>query len=324
MLESHHRRGIMQPNFNNKNSIRNAIGEELTALGQNNTSIVVLDADLSCSTKTSIFAKKFPERFFNVGIAEQNLITTALGLSLCGKIPFAATFAVFATGRTYDQIRNSVCYQNANIKIIGAHGGITVGEDGASHQALEDVSLMRGLPNMTVIEPCDYEQARQAVRFAVKHDGPVYIRSSRIDVPDIYNNDYEFSINKAITLKEGTDVTVIGTGDIFSEVIQAVNILSEKGINAELINVPVIKPLDTETIIQSAKKTKLVVTVENHSIIGGLGSAVAECLSESFPAKIYRFGINDEFGQSGTPKELLCYYKLDSQSIAARIIEKLK
>ena len=307
-----------------KKSIRGAIGEELAELGASNPNIVVLDADLSGSTKTSTFAKAFPDRFFNVGIAEQDLITTAVGLSLTGKIPFAATFAMFATGRTYDQIRNSVCYQKANVKIIGAHGGITVGEDGASHQALEDVALMRAIPNMTVIAPCDYEQARQAVRFASSVDGPVYIRSSRIDVPCIYDGSYKFDIGKVVLLKEGKDVTVISTGDIFSEAVKAVEILSDKGINAELINMPVIKPFDAESVIKSASKTGLVVTVENHSIIGGLGSAVAECLSEKLPTKVVRIGVNDTFGQSGTPNELLKYYKLDSESIANKIIENLK
>ncbi len=314
----------MQLDFDNKKSIRGAIGEELAELGKTNPNIVVLDADLSGSTKTSTFAKAFPERFFNVGIAEQDLITTALGLSLTGKIPFCATFAVFATGRAYDQIRNSVCYQKANVKIIGAHGGITVGEDGASHQALEDVALMRCIPNMTVISPADYEQAKQAVKFASEYDGPVYIRSSRIDVPCIYDNDYKFSINKAVTLKKGTDVSIFATGDILSEVLKAYEILKEHSINAEIINIPVIKPLDCGTIINSVKKTNCAIVVENHSVIGGLGSAVAECLSENYPSKLLRIGVNDTFGQSGTPNELLKYYKLDANSIADRIIELVK
>lgn len=311
----------MQPDFNNKKSIRTAIGEELKELGKEFGNIVVLDADLSGSTKTSVFAKEYPERFFNVGIAEQNLINTALGLSLVGKVPFAATFAVFATGRTYDQIRNSVCYQKANVKIIGAHGGITVGEDGASHQALEDVALMRGLPNMTVISPCDYEQAKQVVKYAANIEGPVYIRSSRVDVPCIYDENYKFNPQKADILISGNDISIFATGDILSEVYKAVIILQEKGINAELINIPVIKPLDKKSVISSVKKTKLAVTVENHSIIGGLGSALAECLSENFPVKLVRLGVNDEFGQSGTPTELLRYYKLDGESIANRILE---
>ena len=311
----------MHINHELKKSIRGAFGEELAELGKTNPDIVALDADLSGSTKTSTFAKAFPERFFNVGIAEQNLMTTALGLSLTGKIPFASTFAVFATGRAYDQIRNSICYQKANVKIIGAHGGITVGEDGASHQALEDISLMRGIPNMTVIVPADYEQMRQAVRFASEYKGPVYIRMSRTDVPCVFDSNYKFDINKAVVLKEGTDVTLISNGDIFAEVLKADEILKENGINAEIINVPVVKPLDSKTILTSVNKTKLAVTIENHSIIGGLGSAVCEVLSENSPHKVVRIGINDSFGQSGTPKELLKYYKLDAEGIANRIIE---
>ena len=314
----------MQLDFSEKKSIRGAIGEELAELGKTNSNIVVLDADLSGSTKTSTFAKAFPDRFFNVGIAEQNLIATALGLSLTGKIPFAASFAMFATGRTYDQIRNSVCYQNANVKIIGAHGGITVGEDGASHQALEDVALMRSIPNMTVIAPADYEQAKKVVKFAVEHNGPVYIRSSRVDVPCLFNADCEFYPDKAMVLKEGKDVSVFVTGDISSEVLKANDILAEQGIDAEIINVPVIKPLDCGTIINSVQKTNCAVVVENHSVIGGLGSAIAECLSEKYPSKVLRIGVNDIFGQSGTPAELLQFYGLNAKSIAKRIIELIK
>lgn len=311
-------------NFDIKKSIRGAIGEELAALGETNPDIVVLDADLSGSTKTSAFAKKFPERFFNVGIAEQNLMTTALGLSLTGKIPFAATFAMFATGRTYDQIRNSICYQKGNVKIIGAHGGITVGEDGASHQSLEDISLMRGLPNMTVIVPADYEQAKQAVKYAAAHKGPVYIRSSRVDVPCIFDESYKLNPMQAAVLREGTDVTIISAGDIFSEVLKAAEMLESEGISAEIINTPFIKPFDSATIINSIQKTKLAVTVENHSVIGGLGSAVCETLSESYPAKVVRIGINDTFGQSGKPDELLQYYGLNAESIKNRVKEILQ
>ena len=311
-------------NFEDKKSIRGAFGEELAKLGEVNQDIVALDADLSGSTQTSIFAKKFPERFFDVGIAEQDLMTTALGLSLEGKIPFAATFAVFATGRAYDQIRNSICYQKANVKVIGAHGGITVGEDGASHQALEDVSLMRGLPNMTVICPGDYVQTRKAVEFASKHNGPVYIRLSRMNVPCVYSEDEEFDINKAVVLKEGKDVSIFVTGDLLAEVLKANEILEKNGIDAEIINVPVIKPLDCGTIINSVNKTGLAVTVENHSILGGLGSAVCETLSEKAPHQVLRIGINDTFGQSGTPNELLKHYGLDAESIANKVIELKK
>ena len=311
-------------NFEDKKSIRGAFGEELAKLGEENQDIVALDADLSGSTQTSIFAKKFPERFFDVGIAEQDLMTTALGLSLEGKVPFAATFAVFATGRAYDQIRNSICYQKANVKVIGAHGGITVGEDGASHQALEDVSLMRGLPNMTVICPGDYVQTRKAVEFASKHNGPVYIRLSRMNVPCVYSEDEEFDINKAVVLKEGKDVSIFVTGDLLAEVLKANEILEKNGIDAEIINVPVIKPLDCGTIINSVNKTGLAVTVENHSILGGLGSAVCETLSEKAPHQVLRIGINDTFGQSGTPNELLKHYGLDAESIANKVIELKK
>ena len=311
-------------NFEDKKSIRGAFGEELAKLGEENQDIVALDADLSGSTQTSTFAKKFPERFFDVGIAEQDLMTTALGLSLEGKIPFAATFAVFATGRAYDQIRNSICYQKANVKVIGAHGGITVGEDGASHQALEDVSLMRGLPNMTVICPGDYVQTRKAVEFASKHNGPVYIRLSRMNVPCVYSEDEEFDINKAVVLKEGKDVSIFVTGDLLAEVLKANDILEKNGIDAEIINVPVIKPLDCGAIINSVNKTGLAVTVENHSILGGLGSAVCETLSEKAPHQVLTIGINDTFGQSGTPNELLKHYGLDAESIANKVIELKK
>lgn len=311
-------------NYEAKKSIRGAFGEELASLAEQNQDIVALDADLSGSTQTSIFAKKFPERFFDVGIAEQDLMTTALGLSLEGKIPFAATFAVFATGRAYDQIRNSICYQKGNVKVVGAHGGITVGEDGASHQALEDISLMRGLPNMTVIVPGDYNQTRQAVKFASEHKGPVYIRLSRMNVPDVYDENYTLDINKAVTLKEGKDISVFVTGDLLAEVMKANEILEAKGIDAEIINIPVIKPLDCGTIISSVNKTGLAVTVENHSVIGGLGSAVCETLAENAPHKVLRIGINDTFGQSGTPNELLKHYGLDAESIANKIIELKK
>jgi len=311
---------MLSLDLNTKKSIREAFGKKLAELGSNDN-LVVLDSDLSCSTQTKFFAQKYPERFFNCGIAEQNMITTAAGLAVTGKIPFASTFAVFATGRVYDQIRASVCYQKANVKIIGTHGGITVGEDGATHQALEDISLMRGLPNMTVIVPADCNECEQAVEFASKFEGPVYIRISRNNLPDIYSNDYKFNLNKAIVLKEGKDLTLISNGDVLSEAILAGEILAQKGIDAEIISMPVIKPFDCDTVINSARKTGFVVTVENHSIIGGLGSAVSEVLSEKLPSRVLRIGMNDEFGQSGTPSELLKHYKLDAESIAKRIIE---
>lgn len=314
---------MIRIDYETKRSIREAFGSKLVELGKKYPNLVVLDADVSASTQTKLFAKAYPERFFDVGIAEQDLIATAAGLSLTGKIAFAATFAVFATGRTYDQIRASVCYQHANVKIIGTHGGITVGEDGATHQALEDVSLMRGLPGMTVIVPSDCNECEQALEFAAKHDGPVYIRVSRNSLPDIYSKSYKFDINKAVVLKEGKDVTIISDGDIMSEVCKASEILQDRGIDSEVISLPVVKPLDSDTIINSAKKTNFVVTVENHSVNGGIGSAVCETLSENYPVKVLRIGINDEFGQSGGVKELLKYYGLDSQSIANRIEKSL-
>ena len=309
--------------YDNNKSIREAFGKELVELGAKYPNVVVLDADVSCSTQTKLFAQAYPDRFFDVGIAEQNMIATAAGLSLTGKIPFAATFAVFATGRTYDQIRTSVCYQHANVKVIGTHGGITVGEDGATHQALEDVSLMRGLPCMTVIVPADSNECAQALQFAAEHDGPVYIRIARNSLPDIYPADYKFNPYKANVLKEGKDLTIISNGDVLAEAYRAAEILASKGIDAEVISVPVVKPFDKETIIESVKKTGFAVTLENHSIMGGLGSAVCEALSENYPARVLRLGMNDTFGQSGTPKDLLKYYGLDAQSVANRVVEVL-
>jgi len=316
--------GIMTAiDFSMKKSVREAFGNKLAELGRQNDNIVVLDADLSCSTQTKIFAKEFSERFFNCGIAEQDMITTASGLALTGKIPFAAAFAVFITGRAYDQIRVSVCYQNSNVKIIGTHGGITVGEDGATHQALEDISLMRGLPNMTVIVPADCNECEQAVEYAANHVGPCYIRVPRANLPDVYSKDYRFNPLKANILKEGTDLTIISNGDVLAETVKATELLAEHNINAEVISLPVVKPLDKETIIRSAQKTKLVVTVENHSIKGGVGSAVAECLSENYPTKLLRIGMEDKFGQSGTAEELLKYYGLDAEGIKNRVLEVL-
>ena len=308
----------MSINLETKQSMREAFGKALEKLGHENPNIVALDADLSGSTQTKIFAKSFPDRFFNVGIAEQNLITTATGLALTGKISFAATFAMFATGRTYDQIRNSVCYSNANVKIIGSHGGLTVGEDGATHQALEDVALMRELPNMTVIVPADAKECEEAVKWATEHNGPVYIRLSRTNVPDIFENDYKLE-NKAKTLIDGTDVTIFTNGEMVANCIEAVNILKEKGISAKVVNVPFIKPIDKEGIIHSVQQTGLAITVENHSTIGGLGSAVCEVLAEHHPTPVFRLGVEDKFGQSGTPNELLKHYGLDAISIAGRI-----
>lgn len=305
-------------------SVRSEYGKTLVELGKVNKDIVVLDADLSSSTQTKLFAKEFPERFFNVGISEQDLITTAAGLSCTGKIPFVSTFAMFATGRAWEQVRNTVCYSDLNVKIAATHGGITVGEDGASHQALEDISLMRSIPNMTVIVPADAEETRQAIKFAAEFNGPVYIRIARSNLPDIFDSNYKFDYKKANIIKEGKDITLITNGETLVETIDCAKILSENGINAEIINAPVVKPLDNETIINSAKKTNKVITIENHSIIGGLGSAVCELLSEKYPTKVTRIGTKDEFGQSGTAKELMAFYGLNAEKLAEKITGLIK
>lgn len=315
---------LMMIDKNNKKSIRSAFGKALAEIGEINPNIVVMDADLSCSTQTQVFAKKFPERFFDSGIAEQDMAATAAGLAAEGKIPFISSFAMFATGRTYDQIRNSICYPEFNVKVIGTHGGITVGEDGASHQALEDVALMRNIPHMTVIVPADCRECEEVIKYAAMHDGPMYIRIARSNVCDIFGEDYHFNIHKAMILKEGNDVSIFTNGETLSAVLEAADILEKEGISAEVVHVPVVKPLDMETIINSAKKTNYVITVENHSVIGGLGSAVCETLCGYYPCKVYRIGIHDEFGQSGEADELLEYYGLIGDTIAKRIKTKLK
>ena len=312
----------MLTNIQEIKSPRAIYGETLVELGKQNSNIVVLDADLSCSTQTQKFGKEFPERFFNVGIAEQDAMCTAVGLSTTGKIPFVSTFAMFATGRAWDQVRNSICYPKFNVKIVATHGGITVGEDGATHQALEDVSLMRSIPNMKVIVPSDCVEVEAVIKFAAEYNGPLYIRVPRSNLNTIFDKaKYKFDINKANVIKDGTDVTLISNGETLYETIKATEKLTEAGINAEVISMPVIKPLDTKTIIESAKKTKLVVTIENHSIIGGIGSAISECLSENHPVFVYRIGTRDEFGQSGEATELMKYYKLDADSIFNQVTE---
>lgn len=301
------------------NSIRKAFGKTLAEIGELNEKIIVMDADLACSTQTKIFADKFPDRFFDCGIAEQNMLATAAGLASEGKIPFVASFAVFVTGRTYDQIRNGICYPNFNVKIVGTHGGVTVGEDGATHQALEDISLMRGLPHMTVIVPADCKECQEAIKYAALNEGPTYIRIPRSNVPDIFDENYSFNIHKAVVVEEGTDVSVFTNGETLAEVLLAAEELKKDNISLEVINVPVVKPLDFQTVIESVKKTKFAITVENHSIIGGLGSAICETLADKLPSKVYRIGVNDEFGQSGKAEELIEYYGLDSKTLAKRI-----
>lgn len=313
----------MLTNTRQKQAIRSAYGKTLAQLGKENENIVVLDADLSCSTQTKMFAKEFPERFFNCGIAEQDMMATAAGLAAGGKIPFASTFAMFASGRAWEQIRNSICYSNFNVKIVATHGGITVGEDGASHQALEDIAIMRAIPNLQVIIPADYRETEQVIRYAAENYGPMYIRLARTSVYDVFDEDYVFNPLKAHIYKEGKDVTLISNGETLAEIIDAAEILAQKGIDAEIIHVPVVKPIDRDTIIKSAAKTKFVISIENHSIIGGLGSAVCEVLAESLHTRVYRIGIKDEFGQSGEQRQLMDYYGLTAEKLAGRIYTKL-
>lgn len=307
-----------------KKSPRAAYGKTLVELGKENSNIVVLDADLSCSTQTCAFAKEFPERFFNVGIAEQDLMTVAAGLSLTGKIPFVSTFAMFASGRAWEQVRNTIAYSKLNVKIVSTHGGITVGEDGASHQALEDVALMRLIPNMIVIVPADCNETAQAVKFAASHKGPVYIRISRTSVCDIFDENYKFDPFKAKVLNQGNKATIITNGETLIEVLDAAEILKKGGIDLEIIHMPAVKPVDKDTIIKSVQKTGLAITVENHSIIGGVGTAVAEVLCEELPTKLVRLGTNDEFGQSGEQRVLMEHYGLTGEKLAERIRKIIK
>lgn len=303
---------------------REAYGDALKKLAASNPDIVVLDADLSGSTKTAEFKKVSPERFFNVGIAEQNLIGTAAGLSLAGKIPFASSFAMFAAGRAFEIIRNTVAYPTLNVKIAATHAGLTVGEDGGSHQAIEDISLMRSIPNMTVINPADAKEAEQAVLKAAEFVGPVYIRLGRMAVEDVYDDSYVFELGKGVLLKEGKDVTIIATGLMVQEALKAHEILKQDGIEAKVINIHTIKPIDKDIIINAAKETNAIVTAEEHSIIGGLGSAVLEVLSDEYPVHLKRVGVLDTFGESGKPKDLLKKYKLTADEIVNQTKEVLK
>ena len=303
-----------------KIATRQSYGEELAKLGEENKDIVVLDADLTTATKTGIFAKKFPDRFINVGIAEQNLMGIAAGLSTFGKVPYASTFAVFAAGRAYDQIRTSIAYPKLNVKICATHAGITVGEDGATHQMIEDLSLMRGLPNMTVLSTSDDTQTRWAVREIAKIDGPVYLRLCRMATPVIYEGNEQFEIGKGIQIGSGTDASIIATGVTVSEALKAQKILQEQGIDVRVIDIHTIKPIDRDLLVKCAKKTARIITVEDHNIIGGLGSAVCEVLSEEYPVKVERMGINDCFGRSGKAEELMTYYKIDAEAIVNKVL----
>ena len=302
-----------------KKATRQSYGEALLELGKENENIVVFDADLSTATKTNIFAKEFPERFFDMGIAEQNMISTAAGMATCGKIPYASTFAVFAAGRAYDQIRNSVCYPKLNVKICATHAGVTVGEDGATHQMIEDISLMRTLPNMTVISTSDDIQTKWVVKEISKINGPVYLRLSRLATPVIYDENQKFEIGKAVQIGEGTDATIFATGVTVSEALKARKILKSKGIDVRVVDIHTIKPIDKDMIIKCAKETRKLISVEEHNIIGGLGSAIAEVLTEEYPAKLIRLGINDTFGKSGKATELMEYFGITADKIVEKI-----
>lgn len=302
-------------NFENKKATRQSYGEALAELGRENKDVVVLDADLAGATKTNIFAKEFPERFFGMGIAEQDMMATAAGFATCNKIPFASTFAVFATGRVYDQIRNSICYPNLNVKICATHAGITVGEDGATHQMLEDINLMRGLPNMTVISPSDDTQSKWAVKEASKIKGPVYIRFGRAATPVIYDESTKFELGKAIQFGEGKRATIFATGMMVAEALKAKEELEKEGINIRVIDIHTIKPIDKEIIIKSAKETEKLISIEEHSVIGGLGTAISEVLTDKYPAKLIRMGMKDCFGKSGNAQALLKYFGLTSKEI---------
>lgn len=294
---------------------RDAYGKALLELGRKDERIVVLDADLSGSTKTAAFAGEFPQRFFNMGIAEADMMGTAAGLAASGFIPFASTFGVFATGRAFDQVRNSICYPRLNVKIAATHTGITVGEDGGSHQSVEDIALMRVLPAMTILCPADGWQAEQAVKAAVEVDGPVYIRLGRPKVPLVIPQDMPFAVGKGQVLREGTDITIIATGHMVHEVLKAADKMAKEGLRAAVINIHTIKPLDEELIVFYARQTKGVITAEEHSIIGGLGGAVAELLGECCPVPMKRIGVRDSFGESGKPASLLQEYGLTAEHI---------
>ena len=308
-----------------KMATREAYGKALAEFGAKYPDLVVLDADLANATKTNSFQKVFPDRHIDCGIAECNMMGIAAGLATVGKIPFASTFAMFASGRAYEQVRNSIGYPHLNVKIGATHAGITVGEDGASHQCLEDMALMRAIPGMVVINPSDAVEARAAVQAAIEYVGPVYLRFGRAAVPVINDReDYKFEIGKGELLREGSDVTIVATGICVSSALEAADKLAADGISAEVINIHTIKPLDTELIVKSAKKTGKVVTAEEHTIIGGLGGAVCEALSEKAPTPVLRIGVNDVFGESGTAAALVAKYGLDGEGIYAKVKEFVK
>lgn len=302
-----------------KKATRESFGEAVTALAETNPDIVVLDADLAEATKTGIFKKRYPDRFIDCGIAESNMIGIAAGLATCGKIPFAASFAMFSAGRAFEQVRNSVGYPHLNVKIVGSHAGISVGEDGATHQCCEDLALMRTIPGMVVLNPCDHYEMQAAVRAAAEYVGPVYLRLGRLAVESVTHTveDYRFEIGRGITLREGNDVAVIATGLMVQEAVKAADALKASGINARVIDMHTVKPLDTELVLKAARETGHIVTVEEHSIIGGLGEAVAACVCESCPVPVTRIGVNDVFGHSGPAVDLLKEFGLSAENIEA-------
>ena len=307
-----------------KIATRDSYGNALAQLGTEHPEVVVLDADLAAATKTGIFKKAYPERFIDCGIAESNMIGVAAGLAAAGKVPFASSFAMFAAGRAFEQIRNSVGYPHLNVKIGATHAGISVGEDGATHQCNEDIALMRTIPGMVVINPSDDVEARAAVQAAYEHQGPVYMRFGRLAVPVINDEDYKFEIGKGKVLREGTDVAIIANGLCVAESLDAAEKLAAEGINAQVINMATVKPLDTELVLEAAKATGKVVTVEEHSVIGGLGSAVCDVLSEQLPTPVLKIGVNDVFGHSGPAVELIKEFGLDGDSIAAKVKDFVK
>ena len=306
-------------NLENAKATRQSYGEKLLEIGEKNEDIVVLDADLAGATKTSIFAKNNPERFFDMGISEQDMMSTAAGLSTFGKIPFASSFAMFACGRAYDQIRNSIAYPKLNVKICASHAGVTVGEDGATHQMIEDLGMMRGIPNMTVMCTSDDTQTKWAVEEISKYKGPVYLRLCRLATPIIYDETQKFEIGKGVQIGDGTDATVFATGVVVSEAIKAKKELAKEGINIRVVDIHTIKPIDEELIIKCAKETKKLISIEDHSIINGLGTAISDVLTEKYPAKLIKMGIKDRFGKSGPAKELLRYFGLTSEDIIATV-----
>ena len=309
-------------NSEEKKSPRNTYGDTLVELGRKNPNIVVLDADLSCSTQTCRFHKAYPDRFFNCGIAEQDMMCTAAGLAFGGKIVFASTFAMFATARCLDQIRNTICYSKLDVKIVATHGGITVGEDGASHQALEDIAYMRSIPDMRIIVPADCTEVNQVIEYAARTKGPMYIRIPRTNLKCLFDPDkYKFNPSIGVKLKDGKDLTIVSNGETLAEVISASEKLQEVGIEADVLHYPVVKPFHSAALIESARKTKRVVVVENHSVIGGLGSAVCEELSIYSPCRVYRIGTKDTFGQSGEQRQLMEFYGLTDKKIYEKIIK---